>query len=240
MFRIGCCKLGPAPELLNRRLNMTLQRDLDAVRTGLAAKMPERARLFEDKVQELRRKFPVGQVLMQGATLSDFTLPDAQGRPVSLSERLRGGPVAVVFYRGGWCPYCNLQLRALQAAWEAAGAPAGRLIAISPQTQAASLSTVEANGLGFDVLSDRGNAVAKLFGIAYVVAPEVQAAQTESGKALPAINGDDSWELPLTASYIIAPDRTIAVADIELDYRRRMEPADLLAALRAPQAAATE
>lgn len=217
---------------------MDLQQALDAVRTSLEAKMPERAKLYKDKVEELRRSFPVGQVLMPGATVPDFTLPDAHGRPVSLSERLRGGPVAVVFYRGGWCPYCILQLRALQAAWETAGNLGGQPVAVSPQMQKASLSTVEANRLGFDVLSDQGNMVARSFGIAYVVAPEVQSALAESGKALPGINGDDTWELPLTASYVIAPDRTIALADIELDYRRRMEPAELLKALSPLQARA--
>lgn len=219
---------------------MALQQELDAVRTGFAEKMPERAGMYDNKVDELRRKFPVGQALRAGDLAPDFILPDAHGNPVSLSERLHAGPVAVVFYRGGWCPFCNLQLRAYQKALDAAGGLGGRLLAVSPQKPDASLSTVEANGLSFDVLSDAGNAVAHLFGIAYVVAPEVQAALADSGKALPGINGDDSWELPLTASYVIAPDRTVTLADIELDYRRRMEPAELLAALRAPQAAAAE
>lgn len=214
---------------------MGLQQELDAVRIEFVKKLPDRAELYNAKVEELRHTFPVGAALKVGDRVPDFTLPDARGQSVSLSERLREGPVAVIFYRGGWCPFCNLQLRAYQRALDTTGTLGCRLLAISPQMPDASLSTAEANGIGFDVLSDAGNAVARSFGIAYVVAPEVQATLEANGKALPAINGDDSWELPLTASYVIAMDRTIMLADIELDYRRRLEPKAILTALHSLQ-----
>lgn len=215
---------------------MGLQQDLDAFRADFATKAPpERIALYDSKVEELRRTFLIDAALTTGDRAPDFTLPDAFGTAVSLSERLRAGPAVVIFYRGGWCPYCNIQLRAYQRALEGITALGARLLAISPQARDGSLSTVEANQLGFDVLSDVVNRVAHAFGIAYVLPPELQATMTANSKALPGINADESWELPLTATYVIAPDGTIALGAVELDYRRRLAPEDVITALRALQ-----
>lgn len=218
---------------------MDLQQELDDLRAEFVRKAPpERVKLYDAKVEELRRTFPIDAALKTGDRAPDFTLPDALGRMVSLSERLRGGPAVMIFYRGGWCPYCNIQLRGYQRALDGIAALGGRLLALSPQSPDGSLSTAEANQLGYDVLSDAGNQVAKAFGIAYELPQELQAAMQANGKALPGINGDDSWELPLTATYVIAPDRTVALAAVELDYRRRLAPEDVITALRALQAEA--
>jgi peroxiredoxin len=214
---------------------MALQQELDDFRLSMAAKAPERATLYDAKVEELRRTFRIDSAIATGDRAPDFTLPDAFGVPVSLSDRLSSGPAVVIFYRGGWCPYCNLQLRAYQRVLAEITALGGRLLALSPQAPDGSLSTVEAYQLGYDVLSDVSNRVAHQFGIAYQLPPELQAAMTANGKALPGINGDESWELPLTATYVIVPDRTIVLAAVELDYRRRVEPEDVLTALRALQ-----
>lgn len=213
---------------------MGLQQQLDDFRAEFVQKAPPgRAELYDAKVEEMRRTFPVDAALKKGDRAPEFALPDATGQPVSLSERLRGGPAVVVFYRGGWCPYCNIQLRAYQNALDDIAALGGRLLALSPQSPDGSLSTAEANELRFDVLSDTGNTAARAFGIAYELPQELQATMRANGKALPGINGDDSWELPLTATYVIAQDGTIALAAVELDYRRRLPPEDVLAALRA-------
>lgn len=215
---------------------MGLQQELDDLRADFVRKAPPgRAELYDAKVEELRRTFPIDAALKTGDRAPDFTLPDALGQHVSLSERLRSGPAVMIFYRGGWCPYCNIQLRAYQRALDGIAALGGRLFALSPQSPDGSLSTAEANQLGFDVLSDTGNQVAKAFGIAYELPQELQDAMRANGKALPGINGDDSWELPLTATYVIAPDHTIALAVVELDYRRRLGPEDVLTALRSLQ-----
>ncbi len=165
-----------------------------------------------------------------------FTLPDAQGNPVSLAELLRHGPAVVTFYRGGWCPYCNLQLRAYQAALPEMAALGARLVAISPQMPDGSLSTAEANALTFDVLSDVGNAVARSFGLVYALPEELRAALRSNNKALPGINGDESWELPVPATYVIDRDRRVALAAIDVDYRNRLEPETILAALKSRRA----
>ena len=220
---------------------MGLQQELDELRAEFVRKAPpDRVALYDAKVEELRRDFPIATALRAGDRAPDFSLPDAAGQHVSLLERLREGPVALIFYRGGWCPYCNIQLRAYQRALPAIAALGGRLLAISPQSPDSSLSTAEANQLGFDVLSDAGNQVAHEFGIAYVLPKELQASMQANGKALSGINGDESWELPLTAAYVIAPDRTIALAAVELDYRRRLDPEDVLAAIRSLRTAAAE
>jgi peroxiredoxin len=196
-----------------------------------------RAALYNAKVEELRASFPLDQALGVGEEAPDFTLPDAQGRPVLLSAALRDGPVVLAFYRGGWCPYCNIQLRAYQRALPQIAALGGRLIAISPQRPDGSLSTVRKNELAFAVLSDAGNSVARSFGLVYALPMELREALRSNGKALPGINGDDSWELPLPATYVIAADRRIVLAAIELDYRNRLAPEAIIASLLSLQPA---
>ncbi|PRY07783.1 redoxin domain-containing protein [Paraburkholderia sp. BL25I1N1] len=111
------------------------------------------------------------------------------------------------------------------------------LVAISPQFAHGSLTTVQTNALTFDVLSDVGNSVARRFGLAYALPADLREALRSSQKALPAINGDESWELPVPATYVIAPDGRIALASIEVDYRKRLEPDVILAALKELQPA---
>ena len=126
---------------------------------------------------------------------------------MSLYDLLQSGPAVVTFYRGGWCPYCNIQLRAYQAVLPDITELGARLVAISPQLPDGSLSTAEANELTFDVLSDLGNDVARRFGLVWSLAEELRAALRSNNKALPDINGDDSWELPVPATYVDRPRR---------------------------------
>jgi len=211
---------------------MSMQQDLDAFRAQFERTAPEgRAALYEAKVAELTRTFPRDKIRAVGDLAPAFTLPDAQGRPVSPSAALREGPVVVTFYRGGWCPYCNIQLRAYQEALPQIMARDARLFAISPQRPDASLTTAEKNELAFDVLSDAGNAVARAFGLVYALPQELRDALSANGKALPGINGDDSWELPLTGTFVIGRDSRIALAWVDTDYRRRLAPEEIIAAL---------
>ena len=140
-----------------------------------------------------------------------------------LAALLKAGPAIVTFYRGGCCPYCNIQLRAYQAVLPEMTALGARLVAISPQLPDSSLSTAESNELTFAVLSDVGNRVARTFGLVWSLPEELRAALRSSDKALPRINGDDSWELPVPATCVIARDRRVALAGIDVDYRNRLE-----------------
>jgi peroxiredoxin len=190
-----------------------------------------RAALYDAKVEELRTKFPLRAALAVGDIVPNFTLPNVHRRKISLSEVLRKGPAVVTFYRGGWCPYCNIQLRAYQRALPEITELGGQMIAISPQLPDGSLLVAEKNVLEFEVLSDVGNAVARSFGLVYALPDELRAALTSNNKALPGINGDDSWELPVPATFIVAPDRSVLLAHIDVDYRRRLAPEDIIRAL---------
>ena len=215
---------------------MALEHQLAAFKAEFARTAPAgRPALYEAKIEALRTSFAMDAATGVGALAPDFTLPDAQGRPVALSALLERGPAVVTFYRGGWCPYCNIQLRAYQAALPAMTERGAHLVAISPQRPDGSLSTAEANALTFDVLSDDANAVARRFGLVYALPEELRAALRSNGKALPGINGDESWELPVPATYVIGRDRRVVLASIDVDYRNRLDPADAIAALRSIQ-----
>ena len=190
-----------------------------------------RAALYDAKVEELRTNFSLRAALAVGDIVPNFTLPNVHRRKISLSEVLRKGPAVVTFYRGGWCPYCNIQLRAYQRALPEIAELGGQMIAISPQLPDGSLLVAKKNVLEFEVLSDVGNAVARSFGLVYALPDELRAALTSNNKALPGINGDDSWELPVPATFIVAPDRSVLLAHIDVDYRRRLAPEDIIRAL---------
>jgi peroxiredoxin len=213
---------------------MTLEEKLAEYKAQFARTAPDgRVALYESKIADMRRLFPVDRAVRQGDAAPDFSLPDALGRPFSLAAALGKGPVVLTFYRGGWCPYCNLQLRAYQQALPAIHRLGGQLVAISPQCPDASLSTTEKNELQYPVLSDAGNAVARIYGLAYSLPQELRTVLSANGKALPGINGDDSWELPITATYVIARDGRVALAFLDVDYRQRLDPADIVRALEA-------
>jgi peroxiredoxin len=218
---------------------MSLGQALDAHRREFVrAAQPDRVALYEAKIAELQAEFAQRRMLRAGDLAPEFELLDLNGRPVSLVCALETGPAVVAFYRGGWCPYCNIQLAAYQRALPQIAALGARLIALSPQSPDSTLSTAEKNDLSFAVLSDTGNAAARAFGPVYSLPPALRHALESVGKALPSFNGDESWELPVPATFVIAPDRRIVLAHIEVDYRNRLEPESILGALKAlPRAA---
>lgn len=170
-----------------------------------------------------------------GDAAPDFTLNDATGNPVTLSEVLKNGPVILTWYRGGWCPYCNIALHYLQEALPEFKAAGASLIALTPEVPDNSLSTAEKHSLEFAVLSDLHNGVAREYGIVFKLIEEVAVAYQE-GFDLHGYNGDESDELPLAATYVIARDGTIKWSFLDKDYRNRAEPADILAAVEALEA----
>ncbi|MBR0664684.1 AhpC/TSA family protein [Roseomonas hellenica] len=211
---------------------MGLQEQLAAFRAEFARTAPAgRPALYDSKIEELRTSFALEKAIGTGDEAPDFTLQDGQGRSISLLKELLRGPVVLTFYRGAWCPYCNIQLRAYQAALSEIASLDGSLIAVSPQLPDKSLSTAEMNRLSFHVLSDVGNTVARQFGLVYSLPQELRDALRSNNKALDGFNGDESWELPVPATYVIAPDRRVALTYIDVDYRRRLEPSEVLATL---------
>ena len=167
-----------------------------------------------------------------GGRAPGFRLPDARGGDVALDELLASGPVVLVFYRGAWCPYCNLQLAAFQGALADIRAAGATLVAVSPQTPDQSLTFAEQKALEFPVLSDAGNAVADTYGLVYTQSEAVTATSRALGFALADFNGEDSNTLPAAATFVIGGDGVIRLAAVSGDYRWRVGPEEVLAALR--------
>jgi peroxiredoxin len=171
--------------------------------------------------------------LQLGQRVSDFTLPDAQGLPVSLSGLLEDGPVVIVFYRGGWCPYCNIHLRGFQRVLPELRAAGAQLVGISPQLPDQSLSTQEKNALSFPVLSDEGLAVAQSFGVAFELPENLVSLYAEFGHALVDSNGEHgARSLPMPATFVIGQDGRVIFRHVEEDYTQRADPETVLLALR--------
>jgi peroxiredoxin len=212
---------------------MRLEQELAAFKAEFARTAPTgRAALYEAKIEELRAEFASESAIGVDDPAPDFALPNATAKSVVLKDLLRSGPVVLTFYRGGWCPYCNIQLRAYQGVLPEITGLGGRLVAISPQLPDNSLDTVNKNALTFDVLSDVGNKVARQYGLVYALPEEIRSALRSNNKALPSINGDESWELPVPATFVVASDQHVALAYIEVDYRKRLEPEALLTCLK--------
>ncbi len=169
-------------------------------------------------------------------TAPDFILPNARGGNLQLSKALKNGPVVLSFYRGGWCPFCNLEFKALQERLPEMNALGATLIGISPETPDNSLSTMEKHQLQFDVLSDVGNKVARDYGLVMTLDEAMRPLYAEWGIDLPASNGDDSFELPVPATYVIDTHGVVRAAHVDKDYTKRMEPEDIITTLRELQA----
>jgi peroxiredoxin len=166
-----------------------------------------------------------------GDVAPEFTLNDSDGKPVSSSELLAKGPLVVSFYRGVWCPYCNLELQALQAALAEIAARGASLVAISPQTAANSRKSQRDNKLSFPILSDTKSEVANAFGIRFALQKYLIDVYRSFKNDLPAFNDDPSWVLPMPARYVIGTDGIIAYAEVNPDYTQRPDPSELLPVL---------
>ena len=212
---------------------MSLTQDLINLRQQLRSNQPEAIKAVMDKASaDLADSGIAEGTLKVGEKVSNFTLTNAVGKQVKLRSLLADGPVVISFYRGQWCPYCNLELRALQQSLPQIKNLGATLVAISPQTPDNSLSTVEKNELTFEVLSDVGNKIAKEFGLVFTLPAELRPIYEGFGIDLPAHNGEESFELPLAATYVVAPDGKIVRTLVDSDYTKRLDPEEILAALR--------
>ncbi|GEC08956.1 peroxiredoxin [Streptomyces spinoverrucosus] len=181
--------------------------------------------------QELADSGQADRALTVGARAPHFTLPTATGQTLALDDLLADGPVVLTFYRGAWCPYCNIALRALQQHHDAITARGARLVAVSPQIPDESLSLTEKHDLAFDVLSDIGSDTAKQYGLAFDLPDDLAAVYDKLGFDLQRVNDGHPRTLPLPATYVIDREGLIRWAFVDTDYTTRAEPADILAAL---------
>lgn len=185
-----------------------------------------------EATQQLETMGIADRSLKTGDQVPDFVLPNHLGEPRRLIELLADSVVVLNFYRGGWCPYCNMELHALQQALPEIRATGAELVAISPELPDKSLDTQARHALEFDVLSDRGNHVSEAFGLAFELPEQLRPIYTSLGIDIPAFNGDASFMLPVPATYVIDSDRTIRFHFVNADYTRRLEPDELLRTLR--------
>jgi peroxiredoxin len=207
----------------------TLTAQLEALTAQFAARAPGQGEGIAAAVGEIAATGILERAVNDGDQAPDFTLPDALGNAVNLNEELADGPVILTWYRGSWCPYCNLQLRDYQQALGEIRAAGAQLIAVSPELPDSTLSWQEKNELEFIVLSDVGNEVARQYGIVFRI-PESIAANYRPGGYLDLakVNGDDSMELPLAATYVIGTDGSVEYAFVDADWRKRADTAELV------------
>lgn len=173
------------------------------------------------------------QALKVGDKAIDFVLPNARGGQTSLAELTRTGPLVLSFYRGGWCPFCNLEFKALHQILPEINSMGARLVGISPEMPDHSMSTIERHQLQFEVLSDIGNQLAWQYGLVMQVHPDLHEYYLKWGFNLPELNGDNSFVLPIPATYVIDTEGTIQAAYVNKDYTQRMDPDAIIQALKA-------
>jgi peroxiredoxin len=213
----------------------TIREQSDQLKSAAVEHLPaEVLAVFDRSIENLLDEGVPSDSVQPGDRLESFTLNDATGQLVSLDQLVSSGPAVIVFYRGGWCPYCNLALRTYQRELlpqlERFDA---RLVAISPQTPDQSLSTVEKAELSFTVLSDPASQLAARVGIAFQQADDVLAAQRQLGLDLAQVNAEGATRLPRPTVLVVDRDRVVRFVDVQPDYTARTEVADVVAALAA-------
>ena len=217
-------------------MTTSLQDQLDEI-TANTRKLvqPERLAISERSVEDLFASGIEDRILPIGAQAPEFALKDATGKTVRSQDLLSVGPLIVKFFRGRWCSYCSTELETWRDLYGRIrsgkdGEHGAVMVAISPQTARQNDFMAGQHGLPFPLLSDPGNKVAAQFGLAYTLSQDMQHYYKSILVNLPFINGDQSWTLPLPATYVIAPSGRVVHAEAHADFRVRPEPEEILAA----------
>ncbi len=210
----------------------SLTKQLEDFRAGFLARLPHAERRdILDALEDLRAGSGPCKPPATGDEAPGFALPNQHDKLVRLTERLEQGPVVLLFVRGGWCPFCTLTLRAYQDALPAIQAAGGDLLAITPQPAGTCSIVAERDLLAFPMLSDRGNAVAEQYGVAYEPPPAVRHLYIRLGHDLPRLNDTGNWRVPLPATFIVGQDGRVVRAHVEPVAHRRLEPAEVIRTL---------
>jgi peroxiredoxin len=204
---------------------MTLTSRLKSI---LASRPARSQSIHEDTIDRLKQAEIVDHALKVGDVAPAFMLPNAEGQLVASEDLLAAGPLVVSFFRGGWCPYCNLTLREMETALPDIQGAGARFVAIWPETGGHALSVKRAHGLSYDLLVDVDNAVAMQFGIVFRLPDLYREALLGGGVDLATRHGNPAWLLPLTATYVIAPNGLIGYAYVDGDFTTRAEPDDIV------------
>ncbi len=212
---------------------MSLKNKLTEFKSAFLEKVPQQIVETMQKAEDALKESRLAEgALAAGNDAVDFTLPNARGEQVSSAELREQGPIVVSFYRGGWCPYCSLELKALQDVNSEIEALGARLLAISPQVPDESLSTAEKNDLEFEVLSDLKGKVADQYGLTFSLDEDLRPIYKNWGADVAVVNDDSDCKLPVPATYVISQEGKIVHAFVEEDYTARLEPNEILDSLR--------
>jgi peroxiredoxin len=204
-------------------------REIFAERKELIAKYvpAETQAIHARAVAELRLQRLAANILPVGEKVPEFQLQDHDGKSVSSSDLLAKGRLVLCFIRGRWCPFCVSQMEAMNLFLPEIEKAGATLVAISPQTVQQSFFMRDQHKLRFPLLSDTGNNIARRFGLTYRVPTEQQAVYQRAFVNLPFVNGDDSWELPIPATFIIDGKGSVLYASANEDYTDRLEPEEI-------------
>ena len=212
---------------------MTLQDKLDAFKLDFETNVAPRAAVeaFHRSNQELIDARLAEAALKAGDFAPDFSLQDSDGNTVSSKSLLAKGPLVLSFYRGVWCPYCNLELQALQEALAEIQSRGASLVAVSLQSAPNSRKSQRQNNLEFPILTDHGGALAEQFGLRWNLPPYLVEVFKGFKVDLLALHGVEAWTLPMPGRYVVGQDGRIAYSEVNPDYTRRPEPSDMFPVL---------
>lgn len=213
-----------------------LRDEIDTYNAAKKERVPaEILATMAESTEKLKRSDIEGRALKTGDTMPDFELPNQHGERRRLSDYLAESAVVLNIYRGGWCPYCNMEMKALQDVLPEIESRGARLIGMAPETPDKAMSTADRNEVTFDILSDAGNRVAEQMGLVFELPEALRPIYEKLGIDLPAYNGDDSFKLPVPATYVIGQDGVIIHDFVNADYTVRLEPSEIVAKLGTPQ-----
>lgn len=211
-----------------------LQDQLDQITTNTRTLVqPERLAIGERAIEELFATGIEQRILPVGALAPEFALTDSTGRLVRSADLLALGPLVVNFFRGRWCPYCVTELEAWRDLYPALRERGSLVVGVSPQTQRQSDFTASQHAVPFPLLVDAGCAVAQQFGLVWTAPEYLQKYYRSILLNIPFVNGEESWRLPIPATYVLAPDGTVLFAEAHADFRVRAEPEEVLSVLPA-------
>jgi len=213
--------------------DMSLKDEISKMQQEMMPNIPEEVmKTMMAATENLVKSCIAQRAKKTGERAPAFSLLNTRGEETSSERLLHEGPLVINFYRGLWCPYCNLELKALEDSFGRIRELGAGLVAISPNLREKSAELTAKNPFSFDLLSDEGNNVARQFGLVFTLAEELRPIYSSFGIDLKEYDGNDSYELPMPATYVVDRDGTIAGSFVDADYTTRMEPDEIVAALQ--------
>lgn len=205
-----------------------LKQELDNLSKDMGGKAPEEVKkVMQESMQKLINSKIDEKSLKKGDNAPEFSLLNINNELISSKTFLQKGPLIVNFYRGSWCPFCNLEIAEWQRLYSKIKEVGADLISISPNLQSSATDTKNKHNVDFEILSDKENKIAKLFGLVFTLPEELRPIYKQFGINIPEANGDESYELPIPATYVIDKGKII-YSFVEIDYKKRAEPSDVV------------